>query len=93
MSEHFIKNIEIRDFKCFDEFKAEGFGRVNLIGGKNNVGKTAFMEACYIVSNYSHSITQHKDFKKNYGARDIDKEWIAFEIIKSLILYNKIERV
>jgi AAA15 family ATPase/GTPase len=22
--------------------------RVNLIGGKNNVGKTAFMEACYI---------------------------------------------
>ena len=25
-----------------------GFGRVNLIGGKNNVGKTAFMEACYI---------------------------------------------
>lgn len=48
MSEHFIKTIEIKNFKCFEEFKAEGFGRVNLIGGKNNVGKTAFMEACYI---------------------------------------------
>ncbi len=48
MQEHFIKNIEIKNFKCFDNFKAEGFGRVNLIGGKNNVGKTAFMEACYI---------------------------------------------
>jgi len=48
MSEHFIKNIEIKNFKCFKDFKAEGFGRVNLIGGKNNVGKTAFMEACYI---------------------------------------------
>jgi len=48
MSEHFIKNIEIKNFKCFDNFKAEGFGRVNLIGGKNNVGKTAFMEACYL---------------------------------------------
>ncbi|CAA6815165.1 MAG: Unknown protein [uncultured Sulfurovum sp.] len=46
--EHFIKNIEIKNFKCFEDFKAEGFGRVNLIGGKNNVGKTAFMEACYI---------------------------------------------
>ena len=45
MSDHFIKNIEIKNFKCFDNFKAEGFGRVNLIGGKNNVGKTAFMEA------------------------------------------------
>ncbi len=43
--EHFIKNIEIKNFKCFEDFKAEGFGRVNLIGGKNNVGKTAFMEA------------------------------------------------
>ncbi len=47
MSEH-IKNIEIKNFKCFDDFQAEGFGRVNLIGGKNNVGKTAFMEAIYI---------------------------------------------
>jgi len=48
MSEHFIRNIEIKNFKCFEDFKAEGFGRVNLIGGKNNVGKTAFMEACYL---------------------------------------------
>jgi len=45
---HFIKNIEIKNFKCFENFSAEGFGRVNLIGGKNNVGKTAFMEACYL---------------------------------------------
>ena len=51
MSEHFIKNIEIKNFKCFEDFKAEGFGRVNLIGGKNNVGKTAFMEACYLGGN------------------------------------------
>jgi len=50
MSEHFIKNIEIKNFKCFKDFKAEGFGRVNLIGGKNNVGKTAFMEACFLGS-------------------------------------------
>ena len=48
MNEHFIRNIEIKNFKCFENFKAEGFGRVNLIGGKNNVGKTAFMEACWV---------------------------------------------
>jgi AAA15 family ATPase/GTPase len=50
MNDHFIKNIEIKNFKCFEDFKAEGFGRVNLIGGKNNVGKTAFMEACFLSS-------------------------------------------
>ena len=48
MNEHFINRIEIKNFKCFEDFKAEGFGRVNLIGGKNNIGKTALMEACYV---------------------------------------------
>jgi len=48
MTEHFIQDIHIKDFKCFTDFKAKGFARVNLIGGKNNVGKTAFMEACFV---------------------------------------------
>ncbi len=67
--EHFIRNIEIKNFKCFEDFKAEGFGRVNLIGGKNNVGKTAFMEAVYIATSkeifeiYSHllAIQTHRN--------------------------------
>jgi len=46
--QNLLKNIEIKDFKCFKDFKADGFKRVNLIGGKNNVGKTAFMEVCYL---------------------------------------------
>ena len=53
MSEHFIKDIEIKNYKLFKNFKAGGFGRVNLIGGKNNVGKTAFMEACYLADIYN----------------------------------------
>lgn len=48
MENHLLEYIAIKDFKCFKDFKAEGFKRVNLIGGKNNVGKTAFMEACYV---------------------------------------------
>jgi len=36
MSKHFIREIEIKNYKLFKDFKAEGFGRVNLIGGKNN---------------------------------------------------------
>ncbi|MDM8545511.1 AAA family ATPase, partial [Candidatus Venteria ishoeyi] len=48
MDSHLLQEIEIKNFKCFDNFKASGFKRVNLIGGKNNVGKTALMEACFI---------------------------------------------
>ena len=45
-----IEWIKIKNFKCFDEFETKGFNRINLIGGKNNVGKTALMEALCINS-------------------------------------------
>jgi AAA15 family ATPase/GTPase len=59
MNENLITEIEIKNFKCFENFKANGFKRVNLIVGKNNVGKTALMEACWIYErnkNSSHVI-------------------------------------
>ncbi|MBO0613923.1 AAA family ATPase [Thiothrix fructosivorans] len=48
MTEHFIQYIDIERYKCFSDFSAHGFQRVNLIAGKNNVGKTALMEAIFI---------------------------------------------
>jgi len=48
MNEHFLTSINIEQFKCFHDFSANGFKRVNLIGGKNNIGKTAFLEAAFI---------------------------------------------
>lgn len=43
-----INQITIEKFKCFDNFKLDGLEHVNLLGGKNNIGKTAFLEACYV---------------------------------------------
>ncbi len=43
-----IKDVEIENFRCFGKSKFSGFGRINLIGGKNNAGKTAFLEALYL---------------------------------------------
>ena len=45
MSQHFIDDIKIENFKCFENLAITGFKRVNLFGGKNNVGKTALLEA------------------------------------------------
>ncbi len=44
-----ISDIKIEKYKCFNDFEANNLTRVNLIGGENNVGKTAFIEACYLV--------------------------------------------
>lgn len=48
MNKHFLKEIQINKFKGFTNFKVNNLKRVNLIGGKNNIGKTSFMEASYI---------------------------------------------
>ncbi len=70
MNKHFITEIEIKNFKCFKDFTAEGFKRVNLIGGKNNVGKTALMESLYInahscdINSLTKAITDIKSFRE-----------------------------
>jgi AAA15 family ATPase/GTPase len=45
-----IKDIEIKNFRCFSILKASGFAKVNLISGKNNAGKTALLEALFLNS-------------------------------------------
>lgn len=44
MENHFIKNVEFENFKCFEKLKVKELKSVNLIGGKNNIGKTSFLE-------------------------------------------------
>ena len=57
MQDHFLREIEIIDYKCFKNFKAKNFKRINLISGRNNVGKTAFLESL-LINLYSISPTK-----------------------------------
>ena len=50
-----IKSIEIKHFRCFNQTKGHDFGSVNLLGGKNNAGKTALLEALYLMNEPSNS--------------------------------------
>lgn len=43
-----IKKFSIRNFKCFEEIVTKPWERVNLIAGKNNIGKTALLEAIWM---------------------------------------------
>jgi hypothetical protein len=40
-----LDSLEIQRFKCFKNLRIEHLGRVNLIVGKNNVGKSTLLEA------------------------------------------------
>ncbi len=51
-----IEKISIQNFRCFGNTTIEGFKRINLIGGLNNSGKTALLEA--IILNVESSVTK-----------------------------------
>jgi AAA15 family ATPase/GTPase len=51
MSELLLDSLEIKGYRCFEHLTIEKLGRVNLIVGKNNVGKTTLLEALWIYVN------------------------------------------
>jgi AAA15 family ATPase/GTPase len=60
-----LKEIEIQNFRCFEQIKISGFERVNLIGGKNNAGKTALLEALFLnVAPQASSLEMLRDFRR-----------------------------
>ncbi len=47
-SELLLDSLEIIGYRCFEHLTIEKLSRVNLIVGKNNVGKTALLEALWL---------------------------------------------
>ena len=69
-----VKSIHIQNFRCFEDFQLDGFGRVNLIGGMNNSGKTALLEAvCLEMSRTPDSIIDLKELR-HFDLKIFEKE-------------------
>ncbi len=43
-----IKQVAVNNYKNLNNFNFGGFGRINLLTGKNNIGKTNLLESIYI---------------------------------------------
>jgi len=69
-----LESLYIRNYRIFKEFTIENLGRINLIVGKNNSGKSCLLEALYI---YAQKASQPvlRSIIKNRG-----EEW---EVMKS----------
>jgi AAA15 family ATPase/GTPase len=49
-----LKSLEIKNFRALEDFKVSKLGRVNLIVGKNNSGKSSILEALRIYAGSAH---------------------------------------
>ena len=52
-----LNSLEIRNFRAFHDLKIEHLGRVNLLVGKNNVGKTSLLEALQLYASRASTPT------------------------------------
>ena len=52
-----LNSLEIRGFRAFEHLQIERLGRVNLIVGKNNVGKSSLLEALQLYARGDSSPT------------------------------------
>ncbi len=77
-----IKNLEIFNFRCFEEISILGFNKVNLIGGKNNSGKTALLETLYLGNSPSgrtvRALLRLRNESLNFIRKLPDRAWNNF---------------
>lgn len=46
-----LRDLTIKNYRCFEDFEIDGLGQVNLFVGNNNSGKTSLLEAIYLLVN------------------------------------------
>src|SRR6266478_1174323 len=52
-----LNSLEIRNFRAFRDLKIDHLGRINLLVGKNNVGKTSLLEAIQLYASRASTPT------------------------------------
>jgi hypothetical protein len=62
------QSIDIEKFRGFGKLALDGLGRVNLVVGKNNMGKTSLLEAIALVSDPAIAEKLPGLFRANPGA-------------------------
>jgi AAA15 family ATPase/GTPase len=70
-----LNSLKIKNFRCFEEFELQQLGRVNLLVGKNNCGKTSILEAVHILDSvdinpFHEAIKRRKEYLENSKEND-----------------------
>lgn len=70
MNSLILDSLEIRQFRAFHHLRVERLGRVNLIVGKNNVGKTCLLEALWLYARQGNPVLIWKLLKSRGEDRE-----------------------
>jgi ABC-type branched-subunit amino acid transport system ATPase component len=89
-----LDSLEIRRFRAFRHLRIEKLGRVNLIVGKNNVGKSCLLEALELYAKRAHPTciwqilaTHDEDTRPLKSARGYPDDTLAVEEVLPALKY------
>ncbi|MEM8806161.1 MAG: AAA family ATPase [Cyanobacteria bacterium P01_G01_bin.38] len=90
-----LKSLKIENFRSFKSFELQKLGRINLLVGKNNSGKTSLLEAVYILhsNNPFDALTELLSERGEYQSENEDSDYRSdSELdIKNLFLAREME--
>jgi predicted ATPase len=90
-----LSNLRIKNFRMLEDFEVSQLGRVNLIVGKNNCGKSTLLEAIRVYAGQAHPtllqtiLLDHDEFlsaARIDGFEDDEASWLA---VKHLFPYRE----
>lgn len=92
-----LDSLEIKNYRVFEHLRIEHLGRVNLVVGKNNVGKSSLLEALLLYANEGSLMTfwrileardeGRRPLPTSIGERKSPDEWVS--TIKQLFHRDK----
>lgn len=85
-----LKSLKIENFRCFQSFELQQLGRVNLLVGTNNSGKTSILEAIQLLCsrNNIEPLAEAMNRRGEYFFSDGDRVASKFEFDVSHLFYG-----
>ncbi|OZS78464.1 hypothetical protein CF394_06825 [Tetzosporium hominis] len=86
-----IKSVKINNFKGLQNFALKDVGRINLLGGKNNAGKTSILEAIFLFyDRLNPNMIMRQYSWRGVGELALKPETVFAPIFKDYTLSNEI---
>lgn len=87
MSNLILDSLEIRNFRGFNHLQIERLARVNLIVGKNNVGKSSLLEAIELYAHRGSPILLREQLRARDESRQLPDRSGDAEELRSVLKY------
>jgi hypothetical protein len=79
-----IESVKIENFRCFSELEVHGLRPINILVGENASGKSAFLEAVFLLSGAAPQVALQLRAWRQFGAQfevkpDADSYWSLWD--------------